>query len=225
MTATAKPLAQVIGENVRRLRGTFTMEQLATEGRAYGLNWSVGSIGAIEKGTFKPTIETLAILCHALGSLGLREGKGNPTPKLTDLLESSSPIELSGILWTETSALTRWLAGEELDSWVSPPAFEEMQARANREVDRVKALDLPPGWVIDTGHFGHPTPGEIRLAARAGIDPLELQAWANRLWNKPIEEHRDVVAGASATAQKRGRVSRVLLDELTKAMKGTRVDD
>lgn len=225
MTESYPTLPQVIGANVQRLRGHHTLADVASQGRSLGARWSSGSIHAIEKGTFKPTLDTLAILCQALGSLGLREGNKRPTPTLADLLTSPSPIELSGLLWTDTASLIQWLQGGNLDTWVSPPALEELQNRANQEVERVKSLNFPEGWVIDTGKFSAPTPGELRLSDRAGVDPLELQVWAHHLWNQPIEERRDQVAGAGATAQKKGRVSRLLLDELTTAMNRDNGDD
>lgn len=219
MDQSATPLPQVIGANVRRLRGEFTMEQLANEGRAYGVSWSAGSIGAIERGAFKPTIETLAALTLALSTLGLKEGQAHGKVALSELIQSNGTIELNPSIWTETDDLEHWLRDSHLDVRVSPAALRSMTSRANARLDEVKSMRFPEGYVIDTTAFNEPSDTEMRLSKKAGIDPLELQVWARELWGRPIEDQRDVLAGDGATPQKKGRVSRELMHEVTEAIK------
>ena len=59
-----------------------------------------------------------------------------------------------------------------------------------------------------------PTPGEQRIAEKAGITCQELRKKSIAAWGMPIEEKRDQMAGDEATAQKRGRITRKLINEL-----------
>lgn len=225
VSETATPLAQVVGANVRRLRGHYTMEQLATEGRLFGANWSAGSVGAIEKGTFKPTVDTLVVLAFSLAALALRDDPEAREIAVSDLLQSDIAIEINPTIWASPTSLVHWLSGGTLDFWLSPPAFEDAQKRAGEEIDQIKTMTFPKGWIIDTGPYDAPTPGEKRLAKRAGIYPLELQVWSRHVWGTSIEEKRDEVAGPDSPPQKKGRVSRDLLGEIQAAMREKRGDD
>lgn len=215
-------LPQVIGRNVRKFRGDHTLEDVALSGHGFGAGWSSGSISAIEQGRFKATVETLALLSLSLTYL---RGQEYPEIRIGDLLETDLPIELNATMQTDPDSLIQWLGGGRLDAWLSPGAMHVLQKKASAETERIKGLHFPPEWVIDTGRGGPITTGEKRLAKRASIDPYELRAWSLHLWGKALEDHRDEIAGPDSTPQKKGRVSRDLLQEVEAAMKENHGDD
>lgn len=214
---------QVVGINVKKIRGQNTLEDVALAGQNYGASWSSGSISAIEQGRFKATLDTLALLSLALTDL--RQDNGEEVT-ISELLETEQPIQISETNESTYQEVLTWLAGKPLRTNLNARTYETISARARAEVERVKGLHFPPNWVIDTGRGGPLTTGEKRLAKRAGIDPHELRAWSLHLWGKTLEDRRDEIAGPSSSPQKKGRVSRELLDEIEAAMKGrSRGDD
>ncbi len=63
------PLAEVVGRNVRRLRGDATSDELAKACRRRGLTWGTGRISELEHGRASPTLSTLVDLADALGDV------------------------------------------------------------------------------------------------------------------------------------------------------------
>lgn len=188
------------------------MDELAFAGRFWGMNWSSGSINAIEKGAFKPTLETLAALALALGEL-----HNSDAVPVSELLKSSTDIYLTEIMLLTPKGLTSWLEGGQIDTFYNAAAFFEVESTLNEEVERMKSLRWPPGVPV-TSPTSSPSPGEIRLAKKIDLDPVELQVWSTFVFGKPFEAHRDELAGEGATPQKKGRIARKLLEQITDAM-------
>lgn len=227
---TEKPLAlpHVIGLNVEKIRGANTRDNVADHGRTYGAPWSGGSIRAIERGEFKATVETLALLALALTDL---RGDDGPGVTIADLLETDQKIQLTESAQTTPANLQDWLAGGGVDALVDPsdmvrgmmrPFLSEMEELA--DLNHPKEFDSMRG-VKKVQSFGPATSTERRLAKRIGIHPHEFRAWSLHLWGEMFEDHRDEIAGPGATAQKKGNVSKPLLDEIQAAMRANRGDD
>lgn len=218
MVNDGRPLAQVIAENVRRIRADKTMDQLATEGRSLGMNWSSGSIGAIEQGRFRPSLDVLAALADALGALHDPDSD-TPAIPISELVQTDGTIQIGSRTVTTPDSLVEWLAGGPLSLYPSETEIDETRDKLVSYLERLKPLSSIKGFkVSDLRKLGATTPGEKRLAKKINVDPLELKAWSQRLWDMSIEEKRDEVAGEGSTPQKKGRVSRDLLEEITNAM-------
>lgn len=221
-------LGQVIGQNVRLLRGSHTLEELATHGRAVGATWSSGSISAIERGDFKTTVETVALLALALDRLrGAEFLRGNITSR--DLLQTDQPIALGKTLATSTEELLRFLGGGYSGEVINT-TYHLTQAREGigEQVAKLESLNLPNDsfdLFRRVEEAGPETPATERLAKKIGADPYELRSWSVHLWGKTFEDHRDQIAGPDSTPQKKGRVSRELLEEIQTAMKEQRGND
>ncbi|MHB1328059.1 MAG: hypothetical protein ACYC2K_07640 [Gemmatimonadales bacterium] len=82
-----------------------------------------------------------------------------------------------------------------------------------------EALNEPP----EPGEFRRPrrprlSLAESRAAKKLGVRPLEIQQRAIALWGRSLEAEALDRAGADSTPQARGRVTRVLVDEIRESM-------
>ncbi|AJE33704.1 XRE family transcripitonal regulator [Corynebacterium humireducens NBRC 106098 = DSM 45392] len=234
MTESFPTLPQVIGANVRRLRGNHPLADVASFGRLLGVRWSSGSIHAIERGDFKATIETIALLLVALDSLET-EGKtlrGSLT--IRDLLEGDDlpggqSVQLTDELVTSRSRILALLEGGTSGTIIDGERMLKKAAEGVKDyVNQLENLHLASDTIDHLSAVeksGPITATEQRLSANAGIHETEFRSWALHLWGKPFEQHRDEIAGKDSTPQKKGRVSRALLAEIKTAMKANRGND
>lgn len=227
MSNEAQSLAQVVGQNVRRLRGQNTLENVASEARSLGVKWSSGSVSTIELGRSKCTIETLATLSFVLTVLGDKTDPPGPVVTIRDLLQTENEIRLVGDFSYDSDQLLDWLSGTDPGNAFFSP--QKMEKALESLVEFRKNLNLPPrSLMLEFEHLTKSprTVTEERLAKKAGIDVHELRMWSFHLWQTSFEEERDTRAGEGASPQKKGRVSRDLLEEIVAAMKGNdRGDD
>lgn len=226
MQQEVKSLAEVVGENVKRLRGEKSMETVASAARAFGLNWSAGSVSAIENGNFKVTIETLMALTSILNNEdNWIRGEDDVEayalgPKIDELFKSDSPIAVGKGSVTTHSAILKWLHGSQLETRLTPGMLEKAKEMIAVPSSRVRSLNLPKGTTFADlrTKYRNPTAGEERTAKRADIDAFELLAWSDSLWGMRFEELRDKLAGEGSTPQKKGRVTRNLISDIQAAM-------
>ena len=61
---------------------------------------------------------------------------------------------------------------------------------------------------------------EERAAKSLDVELYEVAAASAYLWGKTLSDERDARAGEGASAQKRGRITRQLMDELRTALDG-----
>ncbi|WP_225213361.1 helix-turn-helix domain-containing protein [Corynebacterium gallinarum] len=222
MTESLMTLSQVIGQNVRNIRAEHTLEELASHGRALGTTWSAASISAIERGEFRATIEAVSMLALSLDQL---RGEGTLKGEVTsrDLFQTDKPIALGKKLVTSTDHLLQFLGGDTSGTVLDTSHMMKNIQEGMREwVEGYERLNLPNDSMdlyFRVEESGPQTPAEHRLAKKVGIDVQELRTWAVHLWGKSFEDHRDDIAGPDATPQKKGRVSRELLNEIEIAMK------
>ena len=226
MQQEVKSLAEVVGENVKRLRGEKSMETVASAAQAFGLNWSAGSVSAIENGNFKVTIETLMALTSILNNEdNWIRGEDDVEayalgPKLEELFKTDSPIAVGKGSVTTHSAILKWLHGSQLETRLAPEMLEKAKEMIAISSSRLKSLNLPEGTTFGDlrTKYRNPTAGEERAAKRAGVDVIELLAWSDSLWAMRFEERRDKLAGEGSTPQKKGRVTRNLISDIQAAM-------
>ena len=221
MTNSPQSLPQVVGKNVRRLRGDRTLENVATYARNMGANWSSGSVSTIELGRSKCTVETLAILSYSLTLMNTLENPDGETVTIRDLLQSESEISLTQDFSVTADQLMEWMEGA--DPGTAFYSRQKVQEALEDLKDFWASLNLPPGsakFLLDAEKAGPVTPGEKRQAKKADIDVNELRAWSMWLWQKPFEAKRDEIAGKDSTPQKKGRVSRKLMEDIRQAIAG-----
>lgn len=223
------PLAQVVGANAKRLRAEATGSAVARAAKKHGLNWGTGRIADLEAGRVSPTLSVLVAFAAALGDV-----KERPVA-LPELVEHDGFIALTSDLAVTGDALVRFLNGDPVELTVSdiPGGLEAMSsafARAFEHFDRQNQyLDahhpklnnltrlIPASvWEEVAMHSGE---AEDRAAKTLGVERFVLDHASAALWGKSLSQERDARA-AGESAQKRGRVTRSLLNEIRRVLDG-----
>lgn len=213
-------LASVVGKNARTLRGDLSGDRLANAARKHGLNWGTGRIADLEAGRVSPTLPTLISLALALGDV-----RGQPV-KLADLLHHDGFVTVSGDLVLSGEALTHFVSGWPVHRLLRylPGGAEKIASLIERVDDSRAQMKLSFVDVVDKRLSGdiYQRSGEAeeRAARALDIDTYDLAIAAAYLWGRSLSDERDRRAGSSATAQKRGRITRQLYDELKAALDG-----
>lgn len=222
------PLAEVVGRNVRRLRGDATTDELAKACRRYGLNWGTGRISDLEHGRVSPRLDTLVVLAHALW-----DACGRPV-YLSDLVEHDGFIALPGsrAMAIKPAALQRFLRGKPVVIQVGDVPYGDDFMPMAHELENLTPeagakyfAELPPAvyevetelWLQAQKQSGEP---EARMAKALGIHEGNLAALTAYLWGHTLSAERNRRAGADANAQDRGRITRQLKAELKAVLDG-----
>jgi len=239
----ASTYAEAVGSFVRSYRQAngITLESVALVGRDYGATWSLSSIQAIEGGKAAPTLPTLLMLALALGKLS-----GQPL-RLADLLGPAEQFERPYVMSADQPVRRSWVervltgapvvltdddfvhARERGESEWADSAETEMDSSAGlpepNRYDHVDALWAAMNEPPEPSGRSRPqrsssSLAESRAAKKLGITPLVLQRVAARLWGRTLEDEAQQRAGVESTPQARGRVTRVLVDEIRDALEG-----
>ncbi|TXI57854.1 MULTISPECIES: helix-turn-helix domain-containing protein [Mycolicibacter] len=198
------PIATVIGLNAHRIRTDCgaTLVEVAALANRDGARWNSSMVSRIERGRFDATIPTVLLIADALDVISRRAGR--PPVRITDLLASDAPMQVATNdaeayrveVTVEAADLIRFLGGqtEAVEALVFSGALDQSR-------------------IAGTDH-------EQRLAKSLGIPVRVLQHLAGQLWGQTFGEERDARAGEDANAQKRGRVTRELKQEIVEAYEG-----
>lgn len=235
----AESFAGAVGAYIANTRAVLglTLDQIAQAARMYGANWSASSVRNLERGQASLTLPTLILLALALGRV-----QGRPI-SIVELFSSAENLVLtdgdSGI--TITSDWLEKILGDEavtydlqLDSDFSSEELsaESPYMRAKRlEKQRnnylINGREVPKELndelfrALDDARKAPPEPvtlAEQRAAEKLSITPQELQRYAFKLWGHALEEESAIRAGEGSSPQARGRVTRVIVDEIRKAV-------
>lgn len=87
---TPRPQNDAFAANVRRLRGSATLDQVATAARRLGAKWTTGRVANLECGRAAPTLENLVMAAAAIGMVH------NQPIKLSELVDEEFAPFLSG---------------------------------------------------------------------------------------------------------------------------------
>jgi transcriptional regulator with XRE-family HTH domain len=237
--------AEAVGGFLRAFRHEhgITMEAVAQASREFGGTWSLSSVQAIEGGRAAPTLPTLLTLALVLGRLS------GESVRLVDLLGSAEFFDRPYVLRSDQPVRRTWveraLSGAPVEllaedhARVASPVEEDWDEELELEAlrlhsastdaaqshDRVDAMwdamNQPPESATSV-RKARPrvSLAESRAAKKIGVPPLALQQHAVRLWGHSLEVEAQQRAGAESSAQARGRVTRVLVDEIRAAIEG-----
>lgn len=229
-----------------RRRHGITLEAIATVGRDYGATWSLSSVQAIERGKAAPTVPTLLTLALALGKLSGEPLRLADLLGAAELLErpyelredqpvrrewvnrvlSGAPIALEDGDYAHVGAAP--IGGDhEWDEELEMAALEHMRVhgRKSESYDQVDAqwgamTEVPDRDTRQSARRPSVSLAESRAAKKLGMRPPLLQQYAARLWGHSLEAEALLRAGEDSTPQARGRVTRVLIDELRASTDG-----
>lgn len=212
-------LQTVIGENARefRLNAGLTLDQVSTAAKRRGLKWSESRVADFEAGRIAPSLTTLLAVCLALNDAGCTEAKlplfvkyGGNTIKINDTLE---------LLDTDIEKLLLGKPVTRSEPREPTPGDTTSMLGWKRTPFERKVMHHHEASIVTAARnakMAGATEERIRKSLR--ISPLLLAHLSAALWDRSFSEERDHRAGAGASAQKRGRVSRGMQAELESAI-------
>lgn len=187
----AEQLAQLVGRNARRIRSTarLTLDRVAQEVTDLGKPWSHSQVAAFERGSVAPSLPTILVVAAALHRLA-----GPVT--LADLAASDDPVQLTEGLAVDAATLAAVLGGGAVELTAPSPFASVDDTEPRRSV------------LFTTGRTERELATALEVSAATVVDA------SGELWGRSFTAERDARAGDGATAQAKGRVSRILRDEL-----------
>ena len=239
-TETISAAVGAFVSQVRREHG-LTLDQIARAARSYGASWSASSVSNIERGQASLTLPTLLLLALALGDLveqplTLSALLGD-AELLTLVSGGQHPVKRSwvdGVLKgaeVTRSSVERVYAEDdhEVDEELEAEVLLKMREMRGREATRAEGADqvaqlleqsqMPPEPATRNPAKGDAgSLAEERAAKKLGISIAQLRQLALALWARSLEEESSRRAGTDSTPQARGRVTRVLVDEIRGSM-------
>lgn len=210
-----------IGAHVRRLRDRheLTLDDIATYAReVHGLKWSTTRVRKIENGDGAATVETLVTLADVLTHLT------GETVRAPDLLQSGAPVQIAPRTVLAPGSLPAALRGDAgLDLWDGLGI--ESRVATGGATDEHEALhelrralgDRAGAWEDEDVVSAYRGAGlaDRRAAERLGISLGRLVGLSLHAWGRLLSQESVARSGADATPQKRGRITRGLMDELS----------
>ena len=210
-----RPLAVIVGENVRKLRtaGGHSGEALARElPELFQVRWTTGRISELENGRVSPTAPTLFMVSQALTQLLSRP------VAVAELFADDGFAEVGqvGIRTTRVADAFDGQVVELANSDGLMGAARDHHAKMSADLASIPTAGKQPLELLmqiekDSGE------AEDRAANALGLRPLHLAALSAALWGRTYSQERNQRAGAEASPQKRGRIGRELRAELKEA--------
>lgn len=208
----------LIATNLRELREAhgLTRDQIAQRARSYGMTWDASSIGRFETQRAAVTLPSLLVLAGTLAELTNVEV---PLTRLTD----GGNVELTPSLVIDSQAFASYLRGADV-RFTADTAIGSGKS-PSEVVDAALSVDRggPKGLTIEDRRtlrmWQHiPSLAERRAAERLNIAETALTQWSLKLWGRPFDDEVNERAGASASPQRRGHITRQLTDEVREAI-------
>lgn len=212
-------IATVVGKNARAVRQAegLTIEDLVKVARENGLNWSAGRVSHIERGDQVLSVDTLLMV-----SAVLTEATGEHCGP-ADLLHTREAVQLSWEPPVTGQGLQDMITGEAhgFDMMLTQRGRETLlRARAGirdwRRVSEVAGGSLNFGQIQDL--VASWTPADDRHREKLGLSSSDYLGWCYRVWGRILSQETERRAPEGATPQKKGRITRELLDELRQKM-------
>jgi len=241
MSRESTSLAAVVGENCRRIRvdAGVTQNALAKHACDAGLRWTASKVGQFERGQYNPAFSTVLAVAYALSTAT----GGLVVP--ADLVRSDGYVGINDRLDPQGDLLEAVLRGKS--AWnVGYDAADPLgPGLPHSQLGRFAELMRDPAVIRAMANFGSARLDRLgyseiplkeyeairrqsglderRVAKRLGITPELLIGASWQLWHQSFSEERDLRVGADASPQKRGHISRTLIQELREEL--SRGDD
>jgi len=244
----AQRFADVIGAYLReaRRKNGITLEQVVNAARRHGAGWSVSSVQALEAGKASPTLPNLLFVALVVGELTeetisladlFSKGRLYDLPRFDGqpasrewLMSALSGARVEAPAARDSKAhqrgyeewpeyVDRVLFDDEVEQAVAARGYAPLtQAEKDSQLDALleESRDHERGFSDRRG--ARPGLAVKRAASKLGISPLDLERQAVRLWGRTLEAESRRRAGFESTAQARGRVTRLLVEELRKSL-------
>jgi transcriptional regulator with XRE-family HTH domain len=214
----AEPVAVVAGRGARMIRteAGLTLEEVAKCAKYYGLPWTGSRVAAFESGHVSPTITTFLVVAVVLETLTEKP------VALGDLFVGDGRVMLTDTLSIPVPVVKASLEGAAVDV-----QLEDMKGAREWLVDAlVRGTKQLRDLKVKVDHgkleavLSEMRESDLKAARTIGADRINAAAGMAKLWGRTFVAERDSRAGPGANAQKKGRVSRELLEELKAVLDG-----
>ena len=209
-TATnLRTIREAVGKNVRRLRTArgLTADELAHRCQIRGLRWDSTVVGRLERGHKAVQVAELLVLAHVLSS-------DTEPATVADLFAGTEPVEVTDRTTIDAEALRAAFTGTPVKLRVSWGKVGDILRPAGERLDEAIKTYAPNLDLDQLKAAGRAGEAERKAAQTLGVSPTTVTVIAADIWGESLTARRDRMAGPDASAQKRGRVTRGLLDEL-----------
>ncbi|MHA7287124.1 hypothetical protein ACX80I_12655 [Arthrobacter sp. MDT3-44] len=194
-------VAEVVGANLKEMRAQYdiTLAELSRWLRfALGLNWSTGRLADVESGRGSATVQVVLAL-----SLAISDISGEEVPP-GHFLITDKPVVLGPTMTLVGPVLREVFDGEKLSLEIDD--LHRGRERESEIVNRAHRGLLPPAdqWSLT----------DERAAKKLGISRDQLTQRSLRLWGVLLSEEVRRQANPDDSPQKKGRLTRVLMEQL-----------
>ncbi|PLS23799.1 hypothetical protein [Bifidobacterium imperatoris] len=210
-------------DSVKTNKG-LTLDQIATEARRYGATWTPGFISGMKRNASGASLFNMLILIKALESLS------GESLVLSDLFPGDGDIELDGESSISREELRKALDGKQFEllrksggNLFEDPVIQQLNQSLLQSVPDimanvsnylvVTAINGPREIHNKMAHHS-PTLSEQRAAAKVGITPSAISAICLLTYGRFLDEETARRAGENASPQKRGRETRLVIEEI-----------
>jgi hypothetical protein len=214
---TGESFQHVVGQNVRRIRAEYEIRQddLAREASRLGLKWGASRIGELEHGRLGLSVSAFLVLASSLTKL-----TGEPIT-LADLVTGENGIALSAGLELPNLRVQEVLEGVPVDFdgilgelvWRGAPVTFVVDEHGNPQLPKKASVAVQPKPDASLGESIARDLATQKAARRFGIPPADLDRSMRQLYGRSLPEERDFRAGPEASKQKRGSITRKLVQE------------
>lgn len=213
--ADRRTIPQVVGVNLRTIRHQYglTLNDVSKALRSFGFNWSTGRLGDIEAGRGSATVQMVLGL-----SMALSEACEEPISPL-QLLRSEAPVSLDGKwLAVKGEVFERLLSGQQhsVRPGTDTPGpnegevLERFDALLSRDEKAPETADAGASAVLSADW----DLADSRAAKRLNMRDEDFQRLCVDTWGHLLSVEVRQRADHGASPQKKGRITRQLLEEL-----------
>lgn len=236
---------EAVGAFVKRFRAEhdLTLEEIADASRTLlGTKWTAATVSAIEHGGSKAdALPTMLILSTALTSAYHNKYGWDDTDhdvSVIDLIRDTERLQITDSLSVYTDAVIGAMTGEGYEPFIDADIKDEQDegvkrtffVTTRREED-ARVLTAAEAQEKIEALFGAdgadqfkrwrlvPTAAERRAAKKLGVEPIRVAEATYLLFGATLDEVVYKFAGDGASPQKRGRVTRKVVEFLKEDMK------
>ena len=200
-----------------RSRHGLTLDSISSAARSMGASWTPGFLSALKRNNSASLLPNILILVAAINLLT----KENYT--INDVFKEAEDIQITDEISTSPAQLKSFFDGASIHFEIQEINEDFLQKLTEIITKFIHKYKLGgEATIAVTKHMlskEGPTLAEQRAAQKLDIDPMVIYIVCQKLYGKTLEEEASNRAGEGASPQKRGRETRIILDEIRDALR------